>query len=98
MSQSYSCLGCGGKNARTLQPGRTTSNIIVSQKRRHTHKPDELYEVIEGCSQGPFLELFARQGRPGWTQWGDECEANDHIDTSVGIRGLTASSSAPIAD
>ena len=57
---------------RTLQPGRTQVNIISSRKREHSRKPDELYEVIESCSPGPYLELFARHRKEGWTQWGDE--------------------------
>ena len=57
---------------RTLSPGRTQVNIIRSRKREHSRKPDELYNVIESCSPGPYLELFARHARPGWTQWGDE--------------------------
>lgn len=57
---------------RTLQPGRSQENIISSQKRGHSIKPDELYDIIEACSVSPFLELFARRSRPGWTSWGDE--------------------------
>ncbi len=57
---------------RTFQPGRTQVNIVASRKREHSRKPDEIYDVIEECSPGPFLELFARHIRPGWTQWGDE--------------------------
>lgn len=57
---------------RTLPPGRRQTNIIVSMKRRHSHKPDQLFEIIERCSPEPFLELFARHPRPRWSQWGDE--------------------------
>lgn len=57
---------------RTLPPGRTQVNIIRSRKREHSRKPDELYDVIESCSPGPYLELFARHARPGWSQWGNE--------------------------
>ncbi len=59
-------------NLRTLAPGRKQVNIILSRKREHSRKPDELYPIIEQCSPGPYLELFAREKRPGWTQWGDE--------------------------
>ncbi len=61
-------------NFRTLAPGRRQTNIIVSQKRRHSHKPDEQYEIIESCSPGPFLELFARHPQPGWHVWGNEID------------------------
>jgi N6-adenosine-specific RNA methylase IME4 len=65
-------FGVRGRNARTLAPGRRQVNIIKSMKREHSRKPDEAYEVIEACSPGPYLELFARGPRPGWECWGDE--------------------------
>jgi N6-adenosine-specific RNA methylase IME4 len=57
---------------RTRVPGRRQENILLSQKREHSRKPDVLYDIIEQCSPGPYLELFARHPRPGWAQWGDE--------------------------
>lgn len=36
----------------------------------HSSKPDEFYELVESCSPGPFLEMFSRRGRNGWTAWG----------------------------
>lgn len=59
---------------RTLTPGRRQVNIIRTQKREHSRKPDELYDVIEQCSPGPRLELFARHYRSGWTQWGNQLD------------------------
>jgi N6-adenosine-specific RNA methylase IME4 len=59
---------------RTLEAGRRQTNIIVSRKREHSRKPDEQYEIIERCSPGPYLELFARHPRPNWSQWGNEIE------------------------
>ena len=67
-------FGVRGKNARTLQPGRSQENILVSQKREHSRKPDEQYALIEQCSPGPFMELFARGPRPGWFVWGNQAE------------------------
>lgn len=57
---------------RTLKPGRTQVNILSTRKREHSRKPDEIYDIIEACSPGPYLELFARFSRPGWAQWGNE--------------------------
>jgi N6-adenosine-specific RNA methylase IME4 len=57
---------------RTLPPGRRQVNIIETRKREHSRKPDEAYDLIEACSPGPYLELFARTQRPGWVAWGDE--------------------------
>jgi len=65
-------FGTRGKQVRTLQPGRTQENIIVSRKREHSRKPDEQYDLIESCSWGPFLELFARGRRKGWAVWGNQ--------------------------
>lgn len=62
---------------RTDDAGRTQVNIIASQKRGHSVKPDELYRIIEECSYGPYLELFARRPRTGWVQWGNEIEQTE---------------------
>src|SRR5947207_2013315 len=57
---------------RTLAPGRRQTNIIVTKQREHSRKPDEIYDIVEDCSPGPYLELFARFPRAGWDQWGNE--------------------------
>ncbi len=67
-------FGVRGRKARTLAPGRRQVNLIASRKREHSRKPDELYPLIESCSPGPFLELFARGARPGWTVWGNQAD------------------------
>lgn len=80
-------FGVRGKNARTLKAGRTQPNIVVSRKREHSRKPDELYPIIEACSRPPYLELFARHHRSGWSQWGDEHEQVGNIyGLSAGVR------------
>jgi N6-adenosine-specific RNA methylase IME4 len=66
-------------NFRTLAPGRRQTNIIVSQKRRHSHKPDEQYDIIESCSPGPYLELFCRHPRHGWHHWGNEIDDGNDV-------------------
>lgn len=68
-------FGVRGKNARTLAPGRRQVNYIGTRKREHSRKPDEQYGIIEACSSGPYLELFARGERNGWASWG--AEANE---------------------
>jgi N6-adenosine-specific RNA methylase IME4 len=69
-------FGVRGKNARTLAPGRRQVNFLATRKREHSRKPDEQYEIIESCSPGPFLELFARGARKRWTMWGNQADAN----------------------
>src|SRR5690554_2142550 len=61
-------FGVRGK-LRTLAPGRRQVNMIETIKREHSRKPDEQYPLIEACSPGPYLELFARYPQPGWTAW-----------------------------
>jgi N6-adenosine-specific RNA methylase IME4 len=65
-------FGTRGKNARTHKLGRTQVNYIATRKREHSRKPDEQYAIIEGCSPGPFLEMFARGARSRWTSWGNQ--------------------------
>lgn len=67
-------FGVRGKNVRTLAPGRRQVNLLGTQKREHSRKPDEQYQIIEACSPGPFLELFARGTRPDWTVWGNQAD------------------------
>ena len=65
-------FGVIGKNARTLQPGRTQVNMMQTRKREHSRKPDEQYNLIESCSPGPYFEMFGRGTRKGWTTWGNQ--------------------------
>ncbi|MGB7586660.1 MAG: MT-A70 family methyltransferase [Terriglobales bacterium] len=67
-------FGVRGKHARTLQAGRTQVNYLESRKREHSRKPDEQYGIIEACSSGPYLELFARGERKGWASWGNQAD------------------------
>ncbi len=67
-------FGVRGKNARTLAPGRRQVNLLATRKREHSRKPDEQFEIIEACSPGPYLELFARGVRDGWDSWGNQAE------------------------
>lgn len=67
-------FGVRGKDARTLAPGRRQVNFLATQKREHSRKPDEQYPLIEACSAGPFLEMFARGPRKGWSVWGNQSD------------------------
>jgi N6-adenosine-specific RNA methylase IME4 len=57
---------------RTLPAGRRQVNYFATRKREHSRKPDELYPIVEACSPGPYLEMFARHGRADWQSWGNE--------------------------
>lgn len=75
-------FGVRGKAVRTLAPGRTQVNLLATRKREHSRKPDELYRLIENCSWGPYLELFARTRREKWTNWGNQ--APEEVDSFAG--------------
>ena len=76
-------FGIHGKNNRTLQAGRSQVNLIRSMKREHSRKPDEIIPIIEACSSGPYLELFARVDRPGWDMWGNQATPEYEPDWST---------------
>ena len=66
-------FGIRGK-IRTLAPGRSQVNIVITRKREHSRKPDSIYDLIQRCSPGPYCEMFSRQRVPEWDQWGDEVD------------------------
>lgn len=59
-------------NPKRLDAG--VRQIILDKRREHSRKPDGIHERIERLVAGPYLELFARQRRPGWTVWGNETD------------------------
>ena len=54
-------------------------NWLFAPLQDHSHKPEEMYEVIERVSPGPYLELFARRHRHGWDSWGNEIDSDIYI-------------------
>jgi len=92
-------FGIRGKNARTLAPGRSQVNYLGTRKREHSRKPDEQYGLIESCSSGPYLEMFSRGVRRGWTTWGNQAEEgyeptwdtyshNSSTDRGIGVSAM----------
>ncbi len=69
-------FGVRGKSARTREAGRRQVNMVETRKREHSRKPDEQYALIEACSSGPYLELFARGERRDWAVWGNQADAD----------------------
>jgi N6-adenosine-specific RNA methylase IME4 len=87
-------FGVRGKNARTLAPGRRQVNLLATRKREHSRKPDELYPIVEACSRGPYLEMFARADaqtglspcrNQNWTRLGDEADDAPRISVAAAI-------------
>jgi len=50
---------------------------FTAERREHSRKPDEFYELVKRVSPGPLLEMYARESREGWTQWGNEATKFD---------------------
>ncbi len=69
-------FGVKGDNNRTLDPARSQVNLVRSMKREHSRKPDEMIDIIQSCSPGPYLEMFARGHRDGWTLWGNQANVD----------------------
>jgi N6-adenosine-specific RNA methylase IME4 len=69
-------FGVRGSNARTREAGRRQVNMVETRKREHSRKPDEVYDILEACSSGPYLELFARGERKRWDVWGNQADAD----------------------
>jgi N6-adenosine-specific RNA methylase IME4 len=69
-------FGIRGTGNRTLAPARSQVNLIRTMKREHSKKPDEIVPIIEACSPGPYLEMFARGNRDGWAMWGNQAESD----------------------
>jgi N6-adenosine-specific RNA methylase IME4 len=61
-----------GKRGNPRVQAHDVRELIVAPRREHSRKPDEQYERIERLAGGPYVELFARATRPGWTSWGNE--------------------------
>jgi N6-adenosine-specific RNA methylase IME4 len=64
-------LGTRGKPKRTAADVR---QAIIEPRREHSRKPDGIHERIERLVAGPYLELFGRQKREGWTVWGNQTD------------------------
>ena len=59
------------------RPKRRSADVrqaIIEPRREHSRKPDGIHQRIERLVAGPYLELFARQRRPGWDYWGNEVD------------------------
>lgn len=57
------------------KPKRLKADVrmaIIEPRRQHSRKPDRVHGDIERLVAGPYLELFGRKQREGWTVWGDQ--------------------------
>ena len=73
--QTESCLF--GVRGRLPAKARTESTLIQAARGKHSKKPDDTYRKIEAVSHAPYLEMFAREHREGWSAWGNEVPAHE---------------------
>ncbi|MFN3371002.1 MAG: MT-A70 family methyltransferase [Sphingomonadaceae bacterium] len=69
-----------GTRGRPVVQSRRVRNLVVAPVREHSRKPDQLHAMAEALYAGPYLELFARQRRPGWDAWGND---PDHFEAAA---------------
>ena len=53
---------------------KSVKQLVISPRREHSRKPDEIYNYIEDLLDGPYVELFARTKRKGWDSWGNQID------------------------
>lgn len=58
---------------------KSVREIILSPVREHSRKPDEFYDRVTQYAAGPYIELFARTSRDGWSTWGNEATKFDSV-------------------
>ena len=60
-----------GRGRPLVPETKPLSSWFTWSRAEHSRKPDEFYSLVEAVSPGPYLELFARRPRVGWTVWGE---------------------------
>jgi N6-adenosine-specific RNA methylase IME4 len=77
---------------------KSVRRLVVERRREHSRKPDEVRDRIEKLVPGPYIELFARETKPGWDCWGDQVALFDHGTTRTRRQPSSlAAPEAPIA-
>jgi N6-adenosine-specific RNA methylase IME4 len=74
-----------GKHGRSVRQSASVHEVIIAPRREHSRKPEKFYERVQQYSEGPRLDLFGRQSRPGFDVWGDERDLFDEADTATPV-------------
>lgn len=64
------------RGSQKLHTSKAFPTLMLWPRTPHSVKPDEFFDMVEEASPGPYLELFARRARPGWSRWGNEVESD----------------------
>lgn len=68
-----------GKRGRSVRQNAGVHEVIIDPRRQHSRKPDEFYSRAQSYSEGPYLEMFARESRAGWDTWGNQATKFDEV-------------------
>jgi len=58
--------------ASSMRTSRSIPSVLMAPRRGHSQKPEEFFDLVEKLVPGPYVELYARRVRTGWTCLGDE--------------------------
>jgi len=73
----FAVKGRGFSNRTAVNNVSTLIGRDLVKPTQHSSKPAQMYDLVESRSHGPYLELFARQQRPGWDAYGKELDDAD---------------------
>ncbi len=73
-----------GKRGLSVRRDAGVHEVIIAPRREHSRRPDQFYSRVEQYAEGPYLDLFARQTRPGWDAFGNEKTKFDPSSTRAG--------------
>ena len=65
---------------------KSVRRLLITKRREHSRKPDEVYSGIENLVKGPYLELFARNTKKGWDSWGNQVGLFDKKNKKIETR------------
>ena len=79
-------FGVRGKLRLTTGTAVVPNVLFTPRVLKHSLKPNQFFDLVEEVSPGPYLEMFARQERPGWSHWGNEMETDVEISFKEGTK------------
>lgn len=77
--QTEDCLL--GKRGHPKRISKSVRELMFAGRREHSRKPDQTFDRIQALYPGPYLDIFGRESRPGWTVWGNEATKFDPADS-----------------
>jgi N6-adenosine-specific RNA methylase IME4 len=67
------------RRGKSIVRSHSVKSVFEAPIRGHSEKPEAFYCLVEKLAPGPYVEMFARRERRGWTCMGDEIEPSDCV-------------------